>query len=568
MTEENKENKEQPPAYDDGLDAALEQIGGPTWWMWMVFLMASTPGVFNIWALTSYVFLSGELDHWCQIPELKAANWTDAQIRNITTGSITGKNCTAPDYDYAYLATLRYEEAMQNITNHPVSSRTTCTKYDYQDAGTSIVSEWDLVCDRLVMRSTVQMVVALGKFIGALLFGFVADKWGRKCSFVISCAMYIIAGPLGGLIPNYWLFVVTRLFLGMAGSGCYNCAFTLLTEVSNAKRRTMLGILYNMSYPVGMLLLPLIAYFVRDWKTLQLALSFPALLLIICCWFIPESPRWLLSQGRRDDAWAVVRQADKQLALTRTTPMGAVNGDAVTKPPQPEPEDDDRTFMERFMASFQRLASLLTNGELCKRLFICYYLWGVTAMTYYALSLNADNFTADKYIYIAIAGALEAVSYVMPIPILRWVGRRPTSGAMYLVSGISLLSIMAVPRDNSIVIMSIAMVGRLCISAVYSVIVLYTTELFPTVNRNTAVGTSSTMSHLGSIAAPYIVDLLGAIQWSIPSTICAVCSLGAGLLVLLLPETKGKELYDTVEEMERKAQRGDKVSLVNCCSCH
>jgi MFS family permease len=57
-------------------------------------------------------------------------------------------------------------------------------------------------------------------------------------------------------------------------------------------------------------------------------------------------------------------------------------------------------------------------------------------------------------------------------------------------------------------IMSVAMVGRLCIGAVYSVIILHTSELFPTVNRNTAVGTSSTMSHVGSLAAPYIVDLL------------------------------------------------------------
>lgn len=56
--------------------------------------------------------------------------------------------------------------------------------------------------------------------------------------------------------------------------------------------------------------------------------------------------------------------------------------------------------------------------------------------------------------------------------------------------------------------MAVAMVGRLCIGAVYSVVILYTSELFPTVIRSTAVGASSTMSHVGAIAAPYIVDLL------------------------------------------------------------
>jgi hypothetical protein len=62
--------------------------------------------------------------------------------------------------------------------------------------------------------------------------------------------------------------------------------------------------------------------------------------------------------------------------------------------------------------------------------------------------------------------------------------------------------------DMTDAIIGVAMVGRLCIGAVYSVIILHTAELFPTVNRNTAVGTSSTMSHVGSLVAPYIVDLL------------------------------------------------------------
>lgn len=52
------------------------------------------------------------------------------------------------------------------------------------------------------------------------------------------------------------------------------------------------------------------------------------------------------------------------------------------------------------------------------------------------------------------------------------------------------------------------MFGRLCISAVFAVVILHTAELFPTEIRNSAIGTSSTMAHVGSISAPYIVDLL------------------------------------------------------------
>lgn len=90
------------------------------------------------------------------------------------------------------------------------------------------------------------------------------------------------------------------------------------------------------------------------------------------------------------------------------------------------------------------------------------------------------------------------------------------------------------------------MAGRFGISAVYSVVTLHTAEMFPTEIRNSALGTSSTMSHVGSIAAPYVVDFLGRIAWFIPTTICGVFILLAGLLCLTHPETRGKELKDSV----------------------
>lgn len=85
------------------------------------------------------------------------------------------------------------------------------------------------------------------------------------------------------------------------------------------------------------------------------------------------------------------------------------------------------------------------------------------------------------------------------------------------------------------------------------------------ISRNSAVGTSSTMAHVGSIAAPYVVDLLGSKAWWAPSTLCGVAAVIAGLLSLGLPETRGRPLTDTVAE-EVAPGRG-RVSIKNCCSC-
>lgn len=92
------------------------------------------------------------------------------------------------------------------------------------------------------------------------------------------------------------------------------------------------------------------------------------------------------------------------------------------------------------------------------------------------------------------------------------------------------------------------MAGRFGITSVYAIMTLHTAELFPTEIRNSALGISSTFAHIGSIFAPYIVDILGKTAWYIPTTICGVTVLFAGFLTLLQPETKGKALTDHVKQ--------------------
>ncbi|KAG8253212.1 hypothetical protein J6590_039551 [Homalodisca vitripennis] len=87
-------------------------------------------------------------------------------------------------------------------------------------------------------------------------------------------------------------------------------------------------------------------------------------------------------------------------------------------------------------------------------------------------------------------------------------------------------------------ILIVAMLGRFADSTVFAVIILYTSELFPTSNRNTAIGTSVAVSQLGSICAPYVVDIMGRYVWYIPSTLCGCLAVFSALLILLLPETQ------------------------------
>lgn len=98
-------------------------------------------------------------------------------------------------------------------------------------------------------------------------------------------------------------------------------------------------------------------------------------------------------------------------------------------------------------------------------------------------ALNVDNFSANRYLYVFLTGVSEIPAYILPLPLLAVMGRRPVSALLFLISGIALLSILLIPQSSTTSIMIVALIGRLAVAAVFSVIILHTSELFPTVSR-------------------------------------------------------------------------------------
>ena len=82
-------------------------------------------------------------------------------------------------------------------------------------------------------------------------------------------------------------------------------------ELIGIKWRELVSVLYQIPFNLGHLTLPLFAYFIRDWQTLQFALSIPSVILISYYWLIPESPRWLFAVGRVDESVKILEKAAK-----------------------------------------------------------------------------------------------------------------------------------------------------------------------------------------------------------------------------------------------------------------
>lgn len=200
-----------------------------------------------------------------------------------------------------------------------------------------------------------------------------------------------------------------------------------------------MSIAFTMSYPIGMILLSVSAHYIHVWQQLQLSLTIPAVFLVAIWLFMTESPRWLLSKGRTEQAYRVLFKQTPDIEFAAKK-MSAPAVAAVTQV--------STTCGGRFKSAFRELAALYGPAKQRRMALICHYTFCITSLSYYVTVLNADNLAADKTVYVAATGCIDILGYVMSIVALRYMGRKMSSCLLFSVSALGLLSILAVPRGK------------------------------------------------------------------------------------------------------------------------
>ncbi|XP_055903956.1 organic cation transporter protein [Eupeodes corollae] len=525
----------------------LDRIGTGGKWVWTLFFLCVTPNILNGFHVSSYVLI-GHIPEkmWCGVNELKDTNWTPDQIKSITEADLDTNGCTIRDWNYAHLAQMPYHMALNYTSRISKPSEISCKikgQYEFSEPEKTFVPDWQLVCDKSLQRTSAQVAMSIGKFLGSFTLGIFADAYGRKASFMFGSAVFVISSTIIAFTPLYSLFLAGRFGLGLASSGLFYPAFSLLSENISVNHRSWMSIAFSASYPIGMIILAVTAYLVQPWRELQMTLTIPSFLLILNCYLMFESPRWLMTQNRSAEAYKIVFNKDCDYQIE--------NGPEMVTAKRKDDPAPRSLWLKLKEGPLKQFIALYGNSTIRRLAFTCYFMFCVTSLSYYVTALNAHNLSVNRYLYVGITGMVDIPCFAIPMILLKITGRRNTTMLLYFGAGSALLAVLAVPSDNPNLIVLFAMMGRFGITAVYSIVTLYTAELFPTSIRNSALGTCSTMAHVGSISAPYVVDVLGILGWYIPTTICGCCVLLASLLTFTLPETSSGNL-DHIEDKSDK----------------
>ncbi|XP_045141095.1 solute carrier family 22 member 5 [Echinops telfairi] len=396
--------------------------------------------------------------------------------------------------------------------------------------------QWNLVCQDDWKGPLTISLFFVGVLVGSFVSGQLSDRFGRKKVLFVTMGIQTGFSFLQVFSTNFEMYAVLFFIVGMGQISNYVAAFVLGTEILGKSARIIFSTLgVCIFYSIGYMLLPLFAYFIRDWRMLLLALTVPGALCLALWWFIPESPRWLISQGRFSEAEVIILKAARVNRISVTT--------AIFDPA----ELQDLSSQKQESHS---ILDLLQTRNIRVVTIMSIILWMTISVGYFGLSLDTPNLHGDIYLNCFFSAVVEVPAYIVAWLLLQYLPRRYSMATALFLGGSVLLFLQLVPPDLHYLTTVLVMVGKFGITSAFSMVYVYTAELYPTVVRNMGVGVSSMASRLGSILSPYFV-YLGAYDRFLPYILMGSLTILTAILTLFLPESFNTPLPDTIEQMLR-----------------
>ena len=395
----------------------------------------------------------------------------------------------------------------------------------------SIVSEFNLICKEEYKVQLASSMFFVGFFFGAGLLGQLSDVKGRRTGVYAAVLISSLGAGLASISYSYSQYFVAVFIGGFGVGGIGVASFVLCTEPLGISWKGIMGIGTQYWWALGICSMSFFGYLMREsWRMYSF---FCALLgcgyVFFTFSFLKESPRWLLANGKPNEAKEVLEFLAKK--------NGRLTFERL--PDLKEPEKTENV----------NVSAIFPHKKLKLRLMCMAFVFACNGLIYYGISLNVGNLAGSIYMNNFLSGLVEIPSHIAAQFAVDIIGRRTTLMSLMSLSGFGAFISGFLKGKQRIFF---ALVGRFGISGSFNVVYLYTTELFPTIVRSAALGSCSMIGRIGSISAPQVL-FLRVISPELPSIVLALFALLAVLTCTLVPETHGLVLEESLDGAELQA---------------
>lgn len=371
----------------------------------------------------------------------------------------------------------------------------------------------------------------LGILVGSPVGGWLGDKFGRKPLFMIDMGIFVLASVLQFFVHEPWQLFLVRLLMGVAVGVEYSVGWPLMSEFSPARLRGRLMGLTLIAFYVGFMFAFIVGYLLTtttsmDWRIILGSSTIPAVILFFARFGLPESPRWLWSKGRRDEARAVAHKYMENA------------GDL----------DDVEHEHDRPQGSF----SMLFSRQYWRATLFCSMFWLCAVTPYFAIATFAESVLEGYGLSQGLAGgvglsAVATAGVVLTVVLIDRLGRRALTVPPQWLCFVLLLIIGLWAGAPAWVVLACFLAFSFFNAGYNTLTGVYPGEVFPTEIRGIGTGFATAVSRVGAGAGtfllPWSMEAYGA---QVTMLMAAGLTLvGAALSQWLAPETKGKSLTET-----------------------
>ena len=367
------------------------------------------------------------------------------------------------------------------------------------------------------MRTALQSgtLFFLGMFLGAALFGRLADRIGRRNVLMVTVACDAVFGIASVFAPGFGWLLAWRFLTGMAVGGTLPVDYAMMAEFLPPKNRGRWLVWLEGFWALGTLVVALTAWIAATfavaapWKLIYLVAALPACLGIFLRLWVPESPMYLLHRGREPEARAIL----DRIRTANGAPALAPQARLVLPPAAPVP------------------AGGIFSAGLARTTLAVLAVWFLVSLSYYGVfvwlpgKLATEGFGFVRgYGFLVILALAQLPGYALAAWGVEAWGRQRTLRIFLVLSALGCLLFVTATTGGvvagALMLMSFALLGTW--GALYAL----TPEVYPTTLRATGMGTAGALARLGGLAAPSLMAVLATRDFD------AMIGLFAALLVL------------------------------------
>ena len=408
------------------------------------------------------------------------------------------------------------------------------------------------------MQGWVMGSAIIGCLIGVFMTGFLADKFGRKPLLFISALIFIISAYGTGAVEDLTLFIIFRVIGGIGIGIASNLSPMCIAEVAPANIRGKLVSINQLTIVIGILLAQVVNYLIAEpvgpgeqlidtwngqsgWRWMFWSEGFPVILFFILLFALPESPKWLMSRGRMEDAAkTLVKIGDEEYVKAEIQALNQVN-QAV----QPK---------NNYAALFKgKMPKILLIGMVIA----AFQQWcGINVIFNYAEEIfsAAGYGVSDILFNIIITGITNLIFTIIGMYTVDKLGRRALLifGSLGLASIYTLLGACYYYQFSGIAVLVLVMLAIGCYAMTLAPITwVVISEIFPTKIRGAAMAISTFSLWTACFILTYTFPLLNASLGAYGTfwLYGVICVLGFWFIKKNLTETKGKSLEQIEQEL-------------------